>query len=141
VRQKPPTTATPQPTPASQSQPVAVSPPATPTPSAPIPIVTVNGQTLSTADFDPALRGQLESLETKIGEAKRQVLDLQINTTLLETEARRRGISSHQLYELEVSKRVPVATPAQIKQFIDDNKSQFEGVDSAAATPQVVALL
>ena len=141
VRQKPPTSAAPQPTPATQSQPAAVSPRATPVPSGPIPLVTVNGQTLSTADFDPALRGQLEGLEAKIGEAKKQVLDLQINTILLETEARRRGITSHQLYELEVSKRVPVATPAQIKQFIDDNKSQFEGVDITAATPQVVALL
>jgi protein-disulfide isomerase len=140
VRQRPPASATPQPSPTNPS-PAATPQPRPSTSAAPIPLVVVNGQTLSTADFDPSLRGQLESIEDRIADAKRSVLDLQINTILLDAEAKRRGISSHQLYELEVIKRIPVATPAQIKQFVDDNKSQFEGVDLAAATPQVVALL
>lgn len=139
VRQKPPV-AIPQPTPSPQAA-SSVSQPEPPKTSAPINLVIVNGQTLTTADFDPSLRQQVEPIDERIADAKRSVLDLQINTILLETEARKRGVTSHQLYELEVVKRIPVPTPAQIKQFIDDNKSQFEGVDPAAATPQVSILL
>lgn len=115
--------------------------PATETPLPPTEIVKVNGQTITTADFEPELRQQLDSLEGRITEAKREILDLQINTLLLEVEARKRGITSHRLYETEVSKRITAATPAQIKKFMDDNPSQFVGVDPAVAKPQIEAFL
>src|SRR5215213_2339835 len=95
------------------------------------PVVIVNGQTLTTADLDPALRQELDRLEEKIAEARRNVLDLQINTILLQVEAKKRGIDTHRLYETEVSSRVSPPTPAQIKKFIDDNRAQFEGMDPA----------
>jgi protein-disulfide isomerase len=126
-----------------QPQPAA-QPPASPTPArpaAPIPIVAINGQTLTSADFDPSLRQQLETVEQKIAEARKDVLDLQINTTLLEIEAKRRRIDTHRLYESEVSRRVSMPTPAQVKKVIDDNKAQFEGMDPATANQQVVAYL
>src|SRR5467141_3439138 len=52
-------------------------------PLPPKPLVTVNGQTLTTAHFDLTLRQQLDSLEDKIREARQKVLELQNNTTLL----------------------------------------------------------
>lgn len=143
---KPPVT-TPQTQPAAQPQPGAEpaaqpSTPATPaTPATPTPIVTVNGQTFSTADFDPQLRSELETIEQKIAEARRQVLDVQINTALLQAEAKKRHIDTHQLYETEVSNRVTKATPTQIQKFIDENRSQFEGVDAATVNQQVAAYL
>jgi protein-disulfide isomerase len=149
-------TTTPQSQPATQTQ-AATQPTATPTsvapasarepgatpaqPAMPVQIVTVNGQTFGTADFDPSLRDQLETVDQKIAEARRQVLDLQINTTLLEVEAKKRRIDTHTLYETEVSKRATMPTPAQIKKFIDDNRSQFEGADPATANQQVAAYL
>jgi protein-disulfide isomerase len=127
-----------------QPQPVAPPPAATqpaPRPVAPVSLVTVNGQTFTTADLDPTLREELERLDDKIAAARNSVLDLQINTMLLQLEAKKRHIDTHRLYELEVSSRVPAATPAQIKKFIDDNRSQFEGVDPAVANQQVAAYL
>jgi len=109
--------------------------------SGPISLVTVNGQTFTTADLEPALRQELEHLEFKIAAARKNVLDLQINTMLLQLEAKRRGIDSQRLYELEVSSRVPAITPAEIKKFIDDNGSQFEGIDPAVINQQVAAYL
>ncbi|HET6978133.1 MAG TPA: thioredoxin domain-containing protein [Pyrinomonadaceae bacterium] len=123
---------TPQPTPASQ--------PARP-PAAPVSLVVVNGQTITTTELEPNLRQELEQLDDKIADARRGVLDLQINTTLLELEAKKRRIDTHRLYELEVSSRVPTFTPAQLKKFIDDNRSQFEGLDPNVATQQVAAYL
>lgn len=101
----------------------------------------MNGQTISTADFEPALREQIEGVDDRIRQARRNVLELHINTLLLEAEAKKRGTTSHRLYETEVSKRIPVPTAAQIKKFIDENTDQFAGVDPAVATPQVEAFL
>ena len=109
---KPPATVPPQPV--AQPTPTPAPRPALP-PAAPVSIVTVNGQTFTTAELEPAVRQELEQLDAKIAEARRNVLELQINTMLLEVEARKRRIDTHRLYELEVSSRVPAATPAQIK--------------------------
>ncbi len=128
----------------SQPQPVAQP---TPTiqparkPAASVALVIVNGQTVTTGELEPDLRQELESLDDKIAGARRSVLDLQINTTLLELEAKKRGIDTHRLYELEVSNRVPTFTPAQIKKFIDENRAQFEGMDPKVANQQVAAYL
>ena len=127
-----------------QAQPVA-QPPATPRPprppSAPVNIVTVNGHAFTTADLQPALRRELDQLDDKIAQARTSVLDLQINTALLAIEARRRGIDTHRLYQLEVTNRVPAITPALIKKFIDENREQFDSRDQATVNQQVTAYL
>lgn len=141
IRRKPPIADTTKPA-APKDQPAPTPGPAPNRPPvAPVPLVTVNGQTLSTADFDPSLRSQLDTVEERIAQAKQNILDLQINTSLLEAEAKKRRISSHELYELEVTRHIPNTTPAQIKQFLGDNKEQFEGVDPGTATQQAAAII
>jgi len=131
---------TPQPQPAAQPQPAPSTQPARP-PAAPVPLVVVNGQTFTTADLEPAVRQEVESLDDKIAAARSSVLDVQINTLLLDVEAKKRHIDTHRLYELEVSSRVGTITPAQIKKFLDENKDQFEGVDPSVASQQASAYL
>jgi protein-disulfide isomerase/Skp family chaperone for outer membrane proteins len=109
--------------------------------AAPVNLATVNGHTFTTVDLQPALRQELEQLENKIAQARASVLDLQINTLLLAVEAKKRRIDTHRLYELEVTKRLPAITPAQIKKFIDDNRDEFAGRDPATANEQVAAYL
>lgn len=130
----PPLTSQPvvQPTPASQP----VRPPA-----APVSLVVVNGQTVSTAELESNVRQELERVNDKVAQARHSVLDLQINTVLLEMEAKKRRIDTHRLYELEVGNRLPTFTPAQIKKFIDENRSQFAGIDPSVANQQVAAYL
>ena len=135
---KPNVTTTPPPQPV--AQPTPNTQPSRP-PSAPASLVIVNGQTFTTADLDPAVRQGLERLDDKIAEARRNVLELQINTALLESEAKKRRIDTHRLYELEVSGRVPTATPAQIKKFLDQNREEFEGMNPELANRQAVAYL
>jgi len=110
-------------------------------PAAPAALVVVNGQTFTTADLEPAIRQEVESLDDKIAQARKSVLDVQINTLLLDIEAKKRHIDTHRLYELEVTNRIGTITPAQIKKFLDDNKEQFEGVDPALASKQAAAYL
>ena len=135
---KPNVTTTPQPQPVAQPTPNTQP---SRSPAAPASLVIVNSQTFTTTDLEPAVRQELERLDDKIAEARRQVFDLQINTTLLEVEAKKRRIDTHRLYELEVSSRVPTATPAQIKKFLDENRQEFEGMDPATANQQVAAYL
>jgi len=134
-----PTVVATQPQPAAQPQPTPSTQPARP--AAPTALVVVNGQTFTTADLDPALRQEVERLADKIAEARKAVLDVQINTILLEVEAKKRHIDTHRLYELEVTNRVGTITPAQIKKFLEENKDQFEGVDPAVASKQAAAYL
>src|ERR1051325_7573333 len=63
------------------TQPPATTQPARP-PAAPTSLVTVSGQTFTTADLQPELRQEVEGLDDKIAEARAAVLDLQINTLL-----------------------------------------------------------
>jgi len=136
---KPTVTTTPQAPPA-VAAPTPATQPARP-PAPPVSLAIVNGQTLTTADLEPALRQEVESLDDKIADARRGVLDLQINTMLLQVEAKKRRIDTHRLYELEVSSRIPIFTPAQIKKFIDDNRDQFAGMDPNEANQQVAIYL
>src|SRR5574338_885127 len=128
------------------AQPV-VKPPPTPAiqppklPAAPVSLAIVNGQSLTTADLEPAVRQELETLDAKLADARRSMLDLQINTTLLQIEAKKRRIDTHRLYETEVSNRIPTFTPAQIKKFVDDNREQFAGMDPSIVNQQVTAYL
>lgn len=127
---------TPQPTTQPASQ------PATPRrPTAPVSLVVLNGQTLTTADLPPAVREQLDQVEDKIAAARKEILDLQINTILLQVEANRRRTNTHTLYETEVTKRIPVPTAAQIKKFVDEQAGQFQGMDQATINQQVAAYL
>src|SRR4051794_22597075 len=75
VRRTPPTAVKPEPMPTPVSTPPAVTSQPTPVRASlpPTPLVTVNGQTISTADFDPSLRAQLETLDSKIAEAKKAI--------------------------------------------------------------------
>jgi protein-disulfide isomerase len=107
----------------------------------PISLVTVNGQTFTSADLQFAPREAFEQLDDKIAKARNAVLDQQINTILLEVEAKKRRIDTRRLYELEVTSRLPKITEAEIKKFIDDNRQQIEGLDPAVANQQVAAYL
>lgn len=136
---QPPASSTP--TSAASPTPAPTTRPAPTRPTTPKPIVTINGQTFTSSDLDPAVRKQVETVDDEIAEARRSVLDLEINTALLKAEAKRRRIDSHRLYETEVSNKATMPTPAQINKFIDENQSQFVGMDPQTANQQVAVYL
>jgi len=130
------------------AKPAALQPTPTPlpkkeprAPKAPIPLAIVNDQTITTADIDPSVREEVESLEERIADASRQVFALQINTALLELEASKRKLPPQQLYNLEVSKRITEPTDAEIQKFIEDNRDQINEADPATVRSEAIALL
>src|SRR6266576_2653486 len=108
----------------------AVAPVAEPSPAAtavrpaaaPVLLAVVNGQNLTTAEIDPRVRQEVETLNDKIAEARRQILQLQINTWLLDAEAARRKLTGQQLYDIEVKRKLTEPSAAEIKKFIEENQ-------------------
>lgn len=101
----------------------------------------VNGQSLTLADIDPKVRAMVEGLGEQIVAARRAVLDNRINSLLLTAEAKRRGITSQQLYETEVTKRINAPGEEEVKAVYEANRSQMGDADLASVRPQIVAYL
>lgn len=108
-------------------------------PAAPVLLAVVNGQNVTTAEIDPSAREEAESLNDKIAEARRQILELQVNTLLLEAEASRRKMTSQQLYDIEVKRKLTEPTAAEIKKFIEDNRDAINQDDDPETLKKNVA--
>ena len=130
-----PPAAAPTPTPASTA-----AMPAVPTTTFG-PLAIVNGQTITTADLDPAVAEEMGNLQRKIAQARLQILEMEINTLLLDLESKKRRLSPQQLYDLEVTKRIADPTEAEIRQFIEANKDQLADSDPQNLKAQVIAFL
>jgi protein-disulfide isomerase len=128
------TTAEPSATPVPQASP---STPVTRTPSAPVLLAVVNGQNVTTAELDPRVREEVETLNEKIADARKQILEMQINTLLLEAEATRRKMTSQQLYDLEVKRKLTPPSTAEIDKFIQENRASIEQSDPQEVRKQV----
>ncbi len=127
--------------PASQPQP-APTPIASAAPIAPIPLAILNGQNITTADIDPKVRPEVEALDERIAVARGQVLEIQVNTVLLETEAAKRRISPQQLYQLEILRKIGEPTAAEIERVIQDNRKQIDPAgDPAAIRQQIISFI
>jgi len=87
------------------------------------------------------VRVEVEAVEARIDEARRQLLELQINTLLLESEAGKRKMTSQQFYDLEVARKITEPTATEINKFVEDNRDQIDQSDPAAMRQQVVAFL
>jgi len=131
----------PPPKPTAAAQTAQPSPPASVTaqPSRPVPLVVVIGQTITTADIDPSARAEADSVDERITAARNQVLDVQINTLLLEIEARRRRSTSQQIYDQEVTRRISDPAEAEINTFVEQNRDQLP--QGSELRTRVIALL
>lgn len=96
---------------------------------APLPevLATVNGVNVTRQDISPEVRKRVADLQQQLIEARRRELDLQINSVLLEAEAKRRGMSSAKLLESEVVARTPEPTEAEAQKFYDENRARIDG--------------
>ncbi|MDQ5845338.1 MAG: thioredoxin domain-containing protein [Acidobacteriota bacterium] len=134
-----PTAARPAGQPATQPTPAPTAT-STPTPQAPVLLAVVNGQNVTTADLEPSVREEVESLASRIADARQQILELEINTLLLDVEAKKRRVTPQQLYDSEVKKKIVDPTPAEIAKLIEDSRGQLDG-DPATIRQQVIEYL
>lgn len=90
-------------------------------------VAIVNGVRISRQDIERATQEPVNRLKRQVIQARKQELDLQINSKLLAIEAKRRGINPTKLLEQEVIAKVKEPTQAEAQVFYDQNKTRIQG--------------
>src|ERR1044072_3486779 len=86
----------------------------------------VNGVKITKQDLSAETRSRVDQLQQQIMEARRRELDLQIDSMLLESEAKKRGVSPSQVIKDEVITKVQGPTDAEVQAFYDKNKATIK---------------
>ncbi len=85
----------------------------------------VNGIQITSDDIKKATREAVSALQHKITQARKNELDLTINSRLLALEAKKRGVTTTKLLEQEVIAKAKRPTPAEAQAFYDQNKARI----------------
>lgn len=104
---------------------------------APLPevLAVVNGVKITAKDLDVATNSRIEAIKREVVEARERELDLQINTILLEAEAKKRGVDVKKILEEEVIAKVKAPTDADARKFFNEQSPQ--NTDKSAEFEQV----
>lgn len=86
----------------------------------------VNGVKITKQDLSPETRTRIEQLQREVIDARKQELDLQIDSMLLEAEAKKRQVLASQLLKDEVVSKVQEPTEAEAQAFYDQNKARIQ---------------
>ena len=103
-------------------------------------LAVVNGVRVTTKDVDDLIKAQTTKLQQQVIEARKRELDLQINSRLLEAEARRRKVSSQKLLDQEVTVQIKDATEAEMKVFYEQNHARIDAA-FVEAKPYIIEYL
>src|SRR5215213_5585727 len=87
----------------------------------------INGVKITKQDLTPETRSRIEQLQKQVVEARARELDLQIDSILLESEAKKRGVTPAQVIKDEVIAKVQAPADADAQAFYDKNKSSIQG--------------
>jgi protein-disulfide isomerase len=86
----------------------------------------VNGVKITKQDLSPETRKQVDQLQQQVVEARQRELDLQIDSLLLENEAKKRGVTASQVIKDEVIAKVQTPTDTDAQAFYDKNKDSIK---------------
>jgi len=108
----------------------------------PLPAVlaVVNGVNVSPADISEPTRERVRQLQEEVVSARERELDLQINSLLLEAEAKKRGVNTAKVIEDEIVSKVTEPTEAEAQAFYDQNKERIQSPFADVKT-QIVSYL
>jgi protein-disulfide isomerase len=87
----------------------------------------VNGVKITKQDLSPETKARVDELQRQIIDARQRELDLQIDSILLDSEAKKRGVTQSQIINDEVITKVSAPTEAEAQAFYDKNKSKIQG--------------
>jgi protein-disulfide isomerase len=97
--------------------------------SGPLPSVLaeVNGLKLAPHDLSERVRARVAELQQQVVAARSRALNLQVDSMLLEAEAKRRGVSATKVVEDEVVARTAEPTEAEAWAFYAKNSARIQG--------------
>jgi protein-disulfide isomerase len=119
---------------ASAQVPAEAPPPGHKPPSPPV--ATVAGTPIDLAELDELIKPQLLDMRSREYQLRSQALEVLIGRTLIEKEAKARGITPEALDQAEVAAKAAV-TDAEVKTAYDNNKARFPNVPEATALEQI----
>ncbi|MBI3651228.1 MAG: thioredoxin domain-containing protein [Acidobacteria bacterium] len=93
---------------------------------APDVFATVNGIKISAKEIEDPLKEKVKEIQNSVVEARKRELDVQINTRLLNLEAKKRGITTSKLIEQEILSKVKEPTLEEAQAFYAQNKAKIQ---------------
>src|SRR5688572_15714317 len=87
----------------------------------------VNGVKITKQDLSPETQAQVKQLQQQVVDARARELDLQIDSILLEIEAKKRGVTPAQIIKDEVVAKVQAPAEADAQAFYEQNKARIQG--------------
>ena len=99
-------------------------------------LATVNGVKITRQQLT-ANQARIKELQEEVSNARKRELDLQINSGLLDEEAKKRGVSTGKILEEEVIAKVAEPTDAEALAFFEQNKDRIPG-DFATAKKEII---
>ena len=87
-------------------------------------LAVVNGVKITKKDLSIDTLTNISLAQDTVITARSEELQRQITKLLLEAEAKRRGITQEQLFQVEVVSRVPLPTEAEAKAFYEHNRTR-----------------
>jgi protein-disulfide isomerase len=101
----------------------------------------VNGVKITKQDLSPEAQSRIVELQRSVIEARQRELDLQIDSILLDAEAKKRGVSPSQVIKDEVIAKVQTPTEAEAQAFYDQNKVKLQAPDFKTAKDDIIQFL
>jgi protein-disulfide isomerase len=89
-------------------------------------LATVNGIKITPADLSAQVLQQIGLLQNEVVDARKEILEIKINTILLEAESKKRGVSNAKLFEDEVANKTVQPTVADAQAYFTKNRQQIE---------------
>jgi len=93
-------------------------------------LAVVNGVRIARKDLSIDTMTQISIAQDTVIVVRSRQLELKINDLLLEGEAKRRGITTAKLFELEVASKIVPPTEAEAKEFYDEGKNHTQSFSS-----------
>ena len=94
----------------------------------------VNGIKITRADLSSQAQQRVAQLQQEVIEARKGELDRQINSILVDAEAKKRGTSPLKMLDEEIVKKVPAPTDADALAYFNQNKARIEAQAGRAVT-------
>ena len=103
-------------------------------------LAVVNGVKITKEDLSIDTKTQVTVVQESVVAARHRELNQQINKVLLDGEAKKRGLTTAKLFELEVTAKIADPTEAEARAIYEQNKADI-GKDFKHARNEIVAQL
>ncbi len=97
--------------------------------------------TLILNDLDPYLRAFYTDREKEIKEARQRAVDARINSMLIASEAKKRGLATDEFVAREIDSKIAPPSEAEIVATYNSNRAQMGNADLEKVRPDIIKFL